>query len=82
LPTSGQLDFGGVNVVYKPGDGSQPVLLPKVNDKGSCPASGDAWYYDNNAAPTQIILCDASCSKVTGSKGEADIVIGCGTVVK
>jgi hypothetical protein len=82
LPTSGQLDFGSVNVVYKPGDGSQPVLLPKVNDKGSCPASGDAWYYDNNAALTQIVLCDASCTKVTGSKGEVDIVIGCGTVVK
>jgi hypothetical protein len=84
LPTGGgQIDFGTVNVQYTPGDGSPPSILPKVADKGSCPASGDAWYYDNNSAPTQIILCDSSCSKIEADKsGEVNIVFGCGTVVK
>jgi hypothetical protein len=83
LPSKGQLDYNTLNVSYNPGDGSPAVIIPKVNDKGSCPASGDAWYFDNNSQPTQIILCDTSCSKITGAKtGEVDIIVGCGTVVK
>src|SRR5262249_46620595 len=83
LPEAGQIDYGKVNVQYTPGDGSPPVPLPKVSDKGSCPASGDAWYYDNDTAPTQIILCDTSCTKVSGdATAKIDILIGCGTVVR
>ena len=33
--------------------------------KADCPASGNGWYYDNPAAPTQIILCDTSCSGIS-----------------
>jgi hypothetical protein len=84
LPAAGgQIDYGKVNVQYTPGDGSPPITLPKVADKSSCPAGGDAWYYDNDAAPTQIVLCDTSCTKIAGdAKASIDIVTGCATVVR
>jgi hypothetical protein len=78
----GQLDFNTVNVKYTP-SGGQPVTIPKVADKGSCPASGEAWYYDNNAAPTQIILCDATCKEISAdSSAQVAVAVGCATVVR
>jgi hypothetical protein len=78
----GQLDFNTVNVKYTP-SGGQTVTIPKVADKASCPASGEAWYYDNNAAPTQIILCDATCKEVAAdSNAQVAVAVGCATVVR
>jgi hypothetical protein len=83
VPASGTPDYGNVNVQYIPSPGAMPVLIPKVNDKSQCPPSGDAWYYDNNAAPTHIILCDATCQSIlTSSNGEVDVLLGCATVVR
>jgi hypothetical protein len=83
LPTTGSIDYGSINVQYTPGNGGAPVTIPKVSDKGSCPANGEAWYYDNNNAPTQIVLCDATCNTILGDKGgEVDVLVGCATVVK
>lgn len=84
VPTSGTPDFGTVNVQYTPGtDPSTPVIFPKVEDKSYCEAGVDAWYYDDNAAPTQIILCDTTCTALTADKtGQVKVVLGCGTVVK
>ena len=48
----------------------------------NCPANGNGWYYDNPAAPTQIILCPASCTLVEGDMtGEVDVTLGCSTVI-
>lgn len=82
-PKMGKPDFDSVNVQYAPGDGSAAVVLPKVKDKASCPAAGNAWFYDNSAAPKQIILCDATCTKVAAdAKGQIDILLGCATVAQ
>ncbi len=78
----GELDFGKVNVEYTPGVGAK-VTLPKVLDKSKCPATGDAWYYNNNSAPTEIELCDASCKAISlDLKGEVSVAVGCATVVR
>jgi hypothetical protein len=83
LPASGTPDYGNVNVQYIPNPGAMPVLIPKVADKSQCPSSGDAWYYDNNAAPTHIILCDSTCkSLLASSSGEVDVLLGCATVAR
>jgi hypothetical protein len=83
VPTKGNPDFNSVNVQYTPGGGGPVVVLPKVKDKASCPAAGDAWFYDNNAAPTEIHLCDGTCSKVAAdSKGQIDILLGCATIAQ
>jgi hypothetical protein len=74
-------NFDLVNVEYTPGDGSMTRIFPKVLDKAHCPLSGDGWYYDNNAAPTQIILCDATCQTVsTDIMAEIYISLGCETI--
>ncbi len=82
LPTNGTPDYTRVNVRYTPGGGT-PVLLPKVADATQCPASGDAWYYDDNTKPTDIVLCAGVCARVTAdANGQIDVLTGCQSVVK
>jgi hypothetical protein len=83
VPTKGNPDFNSVNVQYTPGGGGPVAVLPKVKDKASCPPGGDAWFYDNNAAPKQILLCDATCTKVAAdTQGQIDILLGCATIAQ
>jgi hypothetical protein len=83
VPTKGNPDFNSVNVQYTPGGGGPVIVLPKVKDKASCPAGGDAWFYDNNAAPKEILLCDATCTKIAAdTKGQIDILLGCATIAQ
>ncbi len=80
-PAMGELDYDAVNVQYLP-VGGQPELIPKVEGKQQCPASGKAWYYDNNATPKQIIMCDAACEAIKMDKdGEVSVIFGCKTIV-
>jgi hypothetical protein len=81
-PNGQNPDFGKVNVHYTPGSGGSGDYFPKVDGAAQCPASGDAWYYDDNANPTMIILCPATCQKVTAdSNPQLDIELGCKTIV-
>ena len=82
-PTDGSmLDFGEVNVVYTPGNGMAAMTLPNVPNKAACPATGNAWYYNDPNMPTQIVLCDATCGVVEAdATGEIDITLGCSTVI-
>jgi hypothetical protein len=74
-------DYNQVNVTYTPGGGSKQTI-PKVKTMADC-GNGDGWYYDSDANPQQIIMCPATCSKLSqDSKGQVDIVIGCDTIVK
>jgi hypothetical protein len=83
VPTKGNPDFNSVNVQYTPGDGGPVVVLPKVANKAACPANGDAWYYDDNAAPKEIRLCDSTCTKAAAdTKGQIDILLGCATIAQ
>ncbi len=83
VPQNGTPDFTAVNVQYTPGGGGMPEIIPQVADKAHCPASGDAWYYDNPSAPTQILICASTCNKLgMDSTGEVDVVLGCKTIVK
>ena len=81
-PTDGSMpNFSEVNVVYQPMGGNAQTF-PNVMDMASCPASGNGWYYDNPASPTQIILCPASCTLVEADMtGEVDVTLGCSTVI-
>jgi hypothetical protein len=81
LPTSGSaVDFHEVNVQFTPPNG-KPLVVPYVPDKSKCPASGDAWYYDNASMPTEILLCTTTCGTVSAG-GEVDVLTGCQTVVQ
>ena len=83
LPESGTPDYGTVNVQYVPGNGMAAQVIPQVANKAACPTTGNAWYYDNPNAPTQIVLCQASCTAITAdTHGEVDVLTGCKTVVR
>ncbi len=82
LPKSGTPDYGNVNVQYTPEGSSAPVTVPKVADKGQCPASGDAWYYDSVGKPTQILLCESTCKMLASKKASVNVLTGCSSIVK
>jgi hypothetical protein len=83
VPSVGQPDYTKVNVEYTPGGSTTPQIIPQVQDKSQCPSSGDAWYYDDPSNPTQILLCDATCNKLSmDSMGTVNVVLGCKTVIK
>jgi hypothetical protein len=82
-PDGGTPDFDKVNVQYTPGDGSAAQVFPRKDDQGSCPVTGNGWYYDNPSAPTLINLCPATCDMVRNdSSGQVDVLLGCKTILE
>jgi hypothetical protein len=80
-PTMGDLDYDKVNVEYTPGGGGTAEFIPKVDNAAACPASGDGWYYDDAAPPSQILLCPGTCEKLSlDVEGTVNIVLGCETI--
>jgi hypothetical protein len=79
LPSAeaGVVDPDKVNVEYTPGAGGPAQTLPRFNDQASC-GTNDGWYYDNNANPSLIVLCPATCTKVTADQNaKIQIALGC-----
>lgn len=82
-PPQGQdLNLGEVNVSYQPGGGGPEQTIPYVGDAAQCPPSGNGWYYDDAATPTEILLCQSTCDTLAADlNAELDIVLGCKTIV-
>jgi hypothetical protein len=80
-PTDGEtLDPTKVNVKYQSGTGTG-TTLPQVTDAAACGTSS-GWYYDDNAAPTKITLCPATCTQVQGDdSANVKIELGCSTQI-
>lgn len=83
-----------VNVAFTPGTGT-PVNLAYAGSLAAelggsqltCPAANSAtpwfWTYDNEAAPTKIILCDSACQATQGdANGAVAVKYGCETNVE
>lgn len=94
IPDSGSpLDPNKVNVTID--DGTTTTTLTKVAGKGDCGAD-PSWYYDDDTAPTKVILCPAACQMAqslvksgdsdagldSGKTGAVDVLFGCATIVK
>ena len=73
---------GRVNVLLR--GTSATSVVGHVNDTASCDATRGGWFYDVNAAPTQIILCPTSCmhaqSVVVGTGTGLDVQFGCESI--
>ncbi|MCU0691036.1 MAG: hypothetical protein MUF54_06515 [Polyangiaceae bacterium] len=79
IPASGdrEIDPDQVIVQYTPqgGGGKQ---LTRVTDKSKCGQYADAWYYDNNTAPTAVLFCPDACDTIGKSAtGKVDLLWGC-----
>jgi len=81
-PTDGGvIDFGKVNVQYHPGNGGPAVDILHAQTAAQCDPVNGGWYYDNNAAPTKIIMCPATCMTLEADDlGTIDILFGCPTI--
>jgi len=84
VPTSSigkALDFGKVNVQYTASGGAVQEFH-KVATLTDCTPGGNLWYYDDNAAPTQILLCPDTCEAVTKDPAAAvNVVLDCKATV-
>jgi hypothetical protein len=83
VPSSGTLDPTEVNVQIDAG--GTTTLVPKTTDATTCGTSV-AWYYDDDAHPTKVILCPAACDAANadvgaGKAGKIEILFGCKTIV-
>jgi hypothetical protein len=75
-PPRGVLDPDRVRVTYV--SGASSLDLPRVSGVAACPASGNAWYYDNNTNPAALRLCANTCSLVRGDAGaQIRVLFGC-----
>ncbi len=83
---TGPIDFAKVNVRITSAAGGEDVLYAGAVAK--CDPVRGGWYYDQDpaanppspAAPTRIIACPATCSKLkAGTDATVDIRFGCAT---
>jgi hypothetical protein len=79
-PGGSVLDPRLVNVVVR---GASETLIGKVANAAACRSTG-GWYYDNEARPTRVNLCPASCERANAElrAGSAAIEVqfGCITI--
>lgn len=83
-PQDGELDPAAVNVQIVSND--MPSPLYKVSGAAACGPDG-GWYYDDDVAPTKVLLCPASCDAAQaavgpGKTGKIEVLFGCATVAK
>jgi hypothetical protein len=72
-PAGETLDVSKVNVQFTSGGTVSPL------DYDAACASGKGWHYDNESAPTKILICPSSCDTLRSAGGKLDIVFGCET---
>lgn len=79
-PGANAIDPTRVNVRFTRNQAT--AVVAQVADKTRCGPMG-GWYYDNPAAPKQILLCESSCQEVNAGTGpgEISILVGCKTKV-
>lgn len=80
-PMGSALDPSKVNVKYQMGGIAPGVTIPRVDSAAACgPAGG--WYYDDNAAPSRILLCPTTCSEVQSDPAaNIKVEFGCQTTI-
>jgi hypothetical protein len=71
------LDPKKVNLQFTPPN-APGVQFGHVDSAAACPLTGNAWYFDNEMAPTQISLCPNTCKSVESVMGaRIDILLHC-----
>jgi hypothetical protein len=77
VPSSASpVDPNKVNVQYTPAGTSKPITIPCVT-QATCTSSA-GWFFDNPAAPQEVILCPDTCVAVGAAPLTFDL--GCATV--
>jgi hypothetical protein len=70
-----KIDYDEVQITYTPGDMSREEV-PRISDYTACDRNPNGgWYYDNPAAPTQILVCPCTCTRFEA--GSVQVALGC-----
>jgi hypothetical protein len=79
-PAGQKFQQGLVNVNYIPGGSGSAQPIYHVDTAADCGASG-GWYYDDNANPTQVLVCPSTCSAIQANPtARVDVLFGCQTI--
>jgi hypothetical protein len=71
---AGLIDPGQVQVLFTP-TGGTTQKLGRQTGGGTC---GLGWYFDDNTAPTKIVLCPSTCKLIQGdASGKVEVNLGC-----
>lgn len=79
-PDGMEFDPNEVNLEFDDGMGN---VLPigRVDSPADCPNVVDGWHYDDPTAPTMIVMCPQTCTKLqAAADGSISIAFGCATV--
>lgn len=79
-PLGEALELDAVNLTYIGGSCEQTPFYA-VRGAADC-GQEDGWHYDDLAAPRRILLCPASCDRVSGPGGNLYYSIGCQTRIR
>ncbi|MBS2027696.1 MAG: VWA domain-containing protein [Deltaproteobacteria bacterium] len=61
--------------------GGSSAEIPNVANASACPASGDAWYYDDPSVPQHVVLCSSTCSAVGNDPtSSVNLLLDCPTI--
>ncbi|HVU06168.1 MAG TPA: vWA domain-containing protein [Polyangiaceae bacterium] len=77
VPDGKAFDKSKVNVEYTTGGVKTDVL--HTDSVSTCPPEG-GWYYDDNDAPTKILVCPSTCTTITSLTDITfNVLFGCET---
>jgi len=82
-PSSGEIDYGKVNVHVEGGTG--PVDLVYVERADRCGMAANGWYYDVDptmGTPAKVQLCPGVCERLKADpKASIEVRFGCKSIV-
>ncbi len=78
FPTvSGIINPNNISVAFQPGTGADRSFT-KVTNEAACGSSGYEFYFDDNANPTRLFLCQNACDLVRADDaGSLELDFGC-----
>ena len=81
-PPPDGMDFDPDQVNVEFDDGAGGILdIGRVESPAECAGVTDGWYYDDPMAPTRIIVCPQTCTKIQGfDMASISIKFGCATI--
>lgn len=78
---AGQFNKFKVNVTYSPGSGGAPMQFGKLEQTQCAGAPEGGWHYDDEDAPTKVMVCPQTCDTLKKDlTGKVDVLFGCDTV--
>lgn len=77
-PPAGQrFDRNKLNVAYTNGTGAREDFIG-VDAAAQCTDQVGAWFYDNLANPTRVVVCPQACTRIQADdKATMQIIFGC-----